>query len=82
MLRSRPAECITMYPAQHACFTTHLDAPCSPETHWTGQNGGQQVRERGHPTTCQLFSATEGTYVIRPGVAGARIPHQRPLPHS
>ena len=47
MLRGKHTECINMYPAQCAYFTIHRDAPCSLETHQTGQTGGQEVRERG-----------------------------------
>ena len=32
MLHNRHAKCITMCLARHACFTIHIDAPCSPET--------------------------------------------------
>ena len=45
MLCSKHAGCITMYPSQRAYFTNHIEAPCSPETHRTGQFGGQKVDE-------------------------------------
>ena len=48
MIHNKHAECITMCQAQHGCFTIHIDASCSPETHHTRRTQGHiWVRERG-----------------------------------